>query len=107
MPSSAVSVRNRKTPGRYADGNGLYLVVDDSGAKCWILRTVVTGKRRDIGLGSVRPVSLADARDEATRLRGRHHDGVAQSETQRGTSRSAPVRAGAGVRSSVAECGGE
>ena len=55
--------------GRYADGNGLYLVVDDSGAKRWLLRTNVAGKRRDIGLGSVRLVDLAKARLEAARLR--------------------------------------
>lgn len=65
---TAVAVRRRK-PGKYADGNGLYLVVDDSGARRWILRTVVKGRRRDIGLGSVTLVGLAEARDEAVRLR--------------------------------------
>ena len=65
---TAVAVRRKKV-GRYADGNGLYLVVDESGARRWILRTVVTGKRRDIGLGSVALVGLAEARDAATRLR--------------------------------------
>ena len=65
---TAVAVRRKKS-GKYADGNGLYLVVDDSGARRWILRTVVIGKRRDIGLGSVSLVGLAEARDEATRLR--------------------------------------
>lgn len=52
------------------DGNALYLVVDPSGAKRWLLRTVVHGKRRDIGLGGLSVVSLAEAREEATRLRG-------------------------------------
>jgi integrase len=66
---TAVTVRNLKRPGRYADGNGLYLVVDHSGAKRWILRTVIARRRCDIGLGSVRLVSLADAREEATKLR--------------------------------------
>jgi integrase len=66
---AAVTIRNKKAPGRYADGNGLYLFVDDSGAKRWILRTVAGGKRHDIGLGSVQLVSLADAREEAARLR--------------------------------------
>ena len=65
---TAVAVR-RKKAGRYADGNGLYLVVDESGARRWILRTVVKGRRRDIGLGSVSLVGLAEARDEAARLR--------------------------------------
>ena len=67
-------VRNAK-PGKYCDGNGLYLVVDDSGAKRWMLRTVVLGKRRDIGLGSVRLVSLKEAREEARRLRRKARDG--------------------------------
>ena len=62
---SALKVRTLKTPGRYADGNGLYLVVDPSGARRWILRTVVQGRRRDIGLGGVRLVALTDAREAA------------------------------------------
>lgn len=66
---NAVRVRNASDPGRYADGNGLYLVVDDTGAKRWLLRTVVAGKRRDIGLGSVSLVPLADAREQAAKLR--------------------------------------
>lgn len=66
---SAAKVRTVSDPGRYADGNGLYLVVEPSGAKRWILRTVIKGKRSDIGLGSVALVSLADAREEAARLR--------------------------------------
>ena len=56
---TAITVRSLRAPGRYADGNGLYLFVDDSGAKRWILRTVVTGKRRDLGLGSAQLVTLS------------------------------------------------
>ncbi len=66
---TAVKVRTLKKPGRYADGNGLYLVVAPSGAKRWILRTVARGKRCDIGLGSCRLVPLAEAREEATAYR--------------------------------------
>jgi integrase len=62
---SAVHVRQLKTAGRYADRNGLYLVVDPSGAKRWVLRTVVKSKRRDIGLGGVSLVSLNEAREKA------------------------------------------
>ncbi len=54
-----------KTPGRYGDGQGLHLFVKPSGAKSWILRTVIQGRRRDIGLGSCRVVSLVEARDKA------------------------------------------
>lgn len=56
-------------PGRHADGGGLYLQVDPSGARRWILRTVVRGRRRDFGLGSANLVSLAEARDKAFELR--------------------------------------
>ncbi|KAJ0345506.1 hypothetical protein COL154_013953, partial [Colletotrichum chrysophilum] len=66
---SALKVRQLKEPGRYTDGNGLYLVVDPSGAKRWMLRTVVHGKRRDIGLGGLSPVSLAEAREKTIEYR--------------------------------------
>ena len=56
-------------PGRHSDGGGLQLVVDPSGARRWMLRTVVKGRRCDIGLGSTSLVSLGDARAEAVRLR--------------------------------------
>jgi hypothetical protein len=66
---STVQIRRINRAGRYTEGNGLYLVVDDSGARRWVLRTVVKGKRCDIGLGGFSIVSLADAREEAARLR--------------------------------------
>lgn len=66
---SPAKIRALTEPGMYSDGNCLYLVVDESGAKRWILRTVVRGKRCDIGLGGLSLVSLAEAREEATRLR--------------------------------------
>ncbi len=62
-------MRTVTEPGRYTDGNGLYLVVDPSGAKRWLLRTVVRGKRCDIGLGGLRTVSLAEARETAAAYR--------------------------------------
>lgn len=59
----------RAGPGRHADGNGLFLEVDKSGARRWLLRVVASGRRRDIGLGGASYVSLADARETARRLR--------------------------------------
>jgi integrase len=56
-------------PGRYADGGGLYLQVDPSGAKRWVLRVVIKGRRHELGLGGLSWVPLADAREEAARLR--------------------------------------
>lgn len=54
---------------RFADGNGLYLVIAPNGSRSWVLRTVIKGKRCDLGLGSTSLVSLAQARDEAAKLR--------------------------------------
>jgi integrase len=54
---------------RIGDGGGLFLIVFPSGAKSWVLRTVVKGKRCDLGLGSATLTSLAAAREEARRLR--------------------------------------
>jgi len=48
---TAPTVKSAK-PGRHADGKGLHLLVKPSGAKSWLLRIQVDGKRRDIGLGT-------------------------------------------------------
>ncbi|WP_255355061.1 site-specific integrase [Novosphingobium sp. CCH12-A3] len=37
----------------YQDGDGLFLICAPTGAKSWMLRVQVDGKRRDIGLGSL------------------------------------------------------
>ncbi|MCY3598823.1 MAG: tyrosine-type recombinase/integrase [Gemmatimonadetes bacterium] len=56
-------------PGRYCDGNTLYLFVQRTGARSWVQRLVIRGRRRDLGLGSVALVSLAEAREKARRNR--------------------------------------
>lgn len=66
---TAATVRSLKEPGFYGDGNGLYLKVDKNGAKRWVQRIVINGKRRDIGLGSAALVGLADAREAALQQR--------------------------------------
>ena len=71
-PQKALNARalaSKRVPGRYADGGGLYLFVAPSGSRSWVLRIVIKGKRSDLGLGSVSLISLAEARDEAHRLR--------------------------------------
>jgi len=72
---SALAVKKLTNPGRYADGNGLYLVVDPSGAKRWLLRIVAQGRRRDIGLGNLQLVPLAEARERALQYRRLARDG--------------------------------
>jgi len=52
-------------PGRHCDGNGLYLYVQKTGTRSWIQRLVIRGRKRELGLGSVELVSLAEAREAA------------------------------------------
>ena len=62
---TAIEVKNLKIPGRYGDGNSLYLNVAPGGSKSWVQRISVDGKRCDLGLGGYPTVSLARARDLA------------------------------------------
>lgn len=71
-----LQVKNAK-PGRYADGDGLYLLVSpqpekrqsDKSGKSWVLRIQVDGKRKDYGLGALRDLSLSEARERASAWR--------------------------------------
>ena len=65
----ALAVEKECTPGIYADGGGLSLIVTDTGAKKWELRIAVGGRRRQLGLGVYPGVSLDDARNKATQIR--------------------------------------
>ena len=66
-PDKALSAAFVRTapPGRHADGNGLYLYVQPTGTRSWIQRLVIRGRKRELGLGSVALVSLAEAREQA------------------------------------------
>ncbi|MEP4337676.1 MAG: integrase arm-type DNA-binding domain-containing protein, partial [Roseobacter sp.] len=59
------AIKAIKEPGRYTDGDGLYLVADHADAKRWVLRTTIQGSRTDVGLGSFKNVSLSEARSVA------------------------------------------
>lgn len=71
---TAIEVKYAKA-GRHADAGGLYLLVRPSGSRSWVLRTQAGGKRRDLGLGSVPAVSLAQARARAAELKERIRQG--------------------------------
>lgn len=61
-------VRQLEEPGRYGDGEGLYLHVRKGGSKQWVLRSTINKRRVDIGLGSANVFSPAEARDRARDL---------------------------------------
>jgi integrase len=56
------AVRGALPEGWHLDGDGLYLIVAQTGARSWIYRVRIDGRRREIGLGSLLDVSLVDAR---------------------------------------------
>src|SRR5436853_504730 len=66
---TARAVAAAKQPGRYSDGRGLMLVIGTDGSRKWVLRMQRDGRRRDFGLGPLHDVSLAEAREEADKLR--------------------------------------
>lgn len=74
---SALEVGRIRAKGMHAVGGvgGLHLRVTPSGARGWILRVRVGGKRRDIGLGGFPDVTLATARDKARAAHERITDG--------------------------------
>jgi hypothetical protein len=67
----ALSVRKVETakPGRHSDGHGLMLLVKASGARTWVLRYQMRGRRRDMGLGPWPEISLAMVRERASEAR--------------------------------------
>ena len=62
---TVAKLRAINKPDRYADGGTLFLYVAPGGSKSWVQRLTINGRRRDIGLGGLSLVSLADARDKA------------------------------------------
>jgi integrase len=65
---SARKIATTTAPGRYSDGGGLYLVITPTSRK-WVFIFTLAGKRREMGLGPLRQVSLPTARDLAAKAR--------------------------------------
>lgn len=87
---TATAVKAAKKPGRYGDGEGLFLLVGPTGSKSWVVRVQKNGKRRDFGLGSASKVPLTLARERARTLR---------SDVEAGVDPIAQRRAAAGIPS--------
>ena len=69
--------------GQYADGQGLWLMKRSRMAGKWIVRLVVDGKRREMGLGRWPDVQIGEARERAAAARKRLRDGVDPIEERR------------------------
>lgn len=93
MPLSARKVETA-LPGMHHDGDGLMLVVKPGGARSWILRYQLAGRRRGMGLGRWPETSLARAREKALAARQRIKDGrdpLAERDAERKAARARRV----------------
>lgn len=66
---SPMGVQKLKAPGYFADGAGLYLQVSPSLTKSWIYRYTLNGRSREMGLGPLQTLGLAEARKRAAECR--------------------------------------
>lgn len=73
---TATAVKAANEPGRYGDGDGLFLLIGKRGGKSWMVRVQKDGRRRDIGLGSVAKVPLKLARERAALVRSQVEVGI-------------------------------
>ena len=78
--------------GKYADGQGLWLVKPERAKGKWVLRLVVDGKRREMGLGRWPDVSIAEARDLAAEARKKLRAGSDPIEVRAKAKKRKPAR---------------
>jgi integrase len=68
---------NRETrPGLYGDGGGLYLNIGPTGGQSWLFRYMLNGRAREMGLGPLHTIGLAEARERAQAARQLKLDGI-------------------------------
>lgn len=72
---NALKLRTLINPGRYGDGDGLWLQVRDADHRSWLYRFMFAGKPRQMGLGPFPDVSLADGREAARKCRAMVREG--------------------------------
>lgn len=82
---TALKVEKTTAPGMYADGGGLYLRVTPEGTKNWVLRFMLAGRPRWMGLGPVALFGLQEARAKALDARRLRHEGIDPIEARRAT----------------------
>jgi integrase len=80
---TARAVATLKSPGRHADGGGLYLSISSNGGRRWVFLWRRNGRPREMGLGSSRDVSLVHAREAARLARQQVREGGDPIETRR------------------------
>jgi hypothetical protein len=75
MTLKAKQIEHAKV-GMHTDGGGLYLRVRPSGAKFWIFRFQLNGRRREMGIGRLTDNEPTQARAVASQLALRVRSGI-------------------------------
>jgi integrase len=93
------AVRVRTAPkGMHADGGGLWLHVNQAGARSWIFRFMLRGRAREMGLGPVHTIGLAEARKLAQQCRQQLLEGIDPIEARQARRAGARVAAAKTMR---------
>jgi integrase len=92
------------SPGKYADGDGLYLVVAGPSSRNWSYRYWIRGKERWHGLGSLKDISLREARLKRDAVRQQVRAGVDIVEEKRAARQQAKAVADAAVTPTFEQC---
>lgn len=82
-----------RTTGNYSDGGGLYLQVSKYGTKNWIFRFTLHGRKREMGLGPLNTITLAEARQAALEYRKLLREGIDPIEDRKASKQEARLSA--------------
>jgi integrase len=99
-----LEVARQVTPGKYPDGDGLYLIVAGPTSRNWSYRYWIKGKERWHGLGSLQDLSLKDARIKRDAARQEVRAGVDIVQTKRLAREGARAEAAVAAASTFKEC---
>ncbi len=99
-----LEVARQVTPGKYPDGDGLYLVVASATSRYWSYRYWIKGKERWHGLGSLQDVSLKDARIKRDAARHEVRSGIDIVQAIRSAKEDAKAELAAAAAPTFKEC---
>ena len=102
---SPARVKNANKPSLYGDGGGLYLNVGPTGGKSWLFRYMLAGRAREMGLGPLHTIGIADARERAAAGRKQRLDGIDPLDARRAEKARRAALAASAVTFKVAAAG--
>ena len=90
LSTAGVSAATKKI-GKHGDGGGLWLKVRRPGDASWVFAYMIAGRARELGLGPLHSVSLAEARNRAREARQLILDGKDPIEVKHAAANAAKV----------------